>query len=1056
MVIVTSDNMQMNPFPGLRPFREEEEYLFFGRENQVDAMVDKLSATRFLAVIGTSGSGKSSLVNCGLRPALHGGLMSRAGTAWRMVQFRPGSNPLVAMSSALAKDGVLFDHFQSESLTLTEIVETTLRMSKLGLIDIYEQAKLDKDVNLLIVVDQFEELFRYRQLDTDQKEKAYSIGEEVTAFVNLLLEAKAQIQYPIYVVLTMRSDFLGDCTQLPGLAEAINAGQYLVPRMTRDERRAAISGPIGVGGAEITTVLLTRLVNDVGDNPDQLSILQHALNRTWARWQKDGGSGPLDLPHYQGIGTMAHALDQHAEKVYSELSTPRQRQICEKLFKALTDKATDPRGIRRPTKIGTLCALTGGTVAEVSEVIEVFRKPSRSFLMPPAEEKLEAEKVIDISHESLMRVWQRLNCWADEEARSARTYRRLSETAVLYADDKADLLQGMELQLALNWRQEQKPTEVWANLYQGNFKASMNFLRESKAQRDEQESAIIRSRRIKFTYLIMLLLVVLLTILNSWKQQLNELDQAKSIANWNQRDQDQAKKNLLAIYEIYNQGNYELANRLEELKRSIPPDMQHYSPIVFGLPEFPNRLDKADCLLFSVYKSLSADNSQKDQEQIDQKVHGPQEKDNKSNQIHCEKLSAQTALKQLNTKYPRTNQTQLAKLAIEPHAKEALQNVFKLYEKYKNHSKPLFYIPSVRSYVDGIANEDIRKFENLEKKLQDYDTDHYGIIKELVKKPFPIIMDKELQLANVYGYFINDSKFESLYEKYEQSKNLKLLRNDDNPIYRNLANSAANDIEKEWSNKMFPLIAALIIALLSVIVMVSPIIYIWKRWGEKRKWPAKVVEIETRPNPFPRKAAGAIDSVSSIVIGVFISCRRIAAGIIDFALSIVIGVFIAYFTVAVMSIAESLGNSEQDDSIILGVVLGLIGMHAYLLFRDAIPYRFYRSIGKIIFGLLPVTFDGRPVTMKVSAKRNFSLLFVCYLSIMFGFIGFITLLADDLIWMLLFLLILFILMIRFFFAYASFPRRTLWDRMSDTMVINVNDYQPIDGGDWGVYAAEVS
>ncbi len=97
-----------NAFPGLRPFREDEEYLFFGRESQVDAMVDKLAATHFLAVVGTSGSGKSSLVNCGLRPALHGGLMARAGTAWRMAQFRPGSDPLGAMAHALAEDGVLF------------------------------------------------------------------------------------------------------------------------------------------------------------------------------------------------------------------------------------------------------------------------------------------------------------------------------------------------------------------------------------------------------------------------------------------------------------------------------------------------------------------------------------------------------------------------------------------------------------------------------------------------------------------------------------------------------------------------------------------------------------------------------------------------------------------------------------------------------------------------------------------------------------------------------------------------------------------------------------
>src|SRR5436190_14989989 len=181
-----------NPFPGLRPFREDEEYLFFGRENQVDAMVDKLAATRFLAVVGTSGSGKSSLVNCGLRPALHGGLMASAGTAWRIAQFRPGSDSMQAMARALAEDGVLFRDYQAGGLTLAEIVDTTFRMSKLGLIDIYEQAQLAEDVNLLVVVDQFEELFRYRQAGPGQRQTVMSVSEDAIAFVNLLLEVKEQ------------------------------------------------------------------------------------------------------------------------------------------------------------------------------------------------------------------------------------------------------------------------------------------------------------------------------------------------------------------------------------------------------------------------------------------------------------------------------------------------------------------------------------------------------------------------------------------------------------------------------------------------------------------------------------------------------------------------------------------------------------------------------------------------------------------------------------------------------------------------------------------------
>jgi hypothetical protein len=303
--------VQNNPFPGLRPFREDEEHLFFGRETQVDTTIDTLARTHFLAVVGTSGSGKSSLVNCGLRPALHRGLMARAGTVWRMTQFRPGHDPVRALARSLACDDAFYrgSDFGGD-LTPADVIHARLGMSKLGLIELYKQARLDENENLLIVADQFEELFRYRDRDGFKFDRPDGATTDATAFVKLLLEVREQTQYAIYVVLTMRSDFLGDCVQFPGLPEAINAGQYLVPRLTRDERRAAISGPIRVGGADISPVLLTRLVNDVGDNPDQLSILQHALSRTWARWQDEGGEGPLELVHYEAIGTMAHALDQ--------------------------------------------------------------------------------------------------------------------------------------------------------------------------------------------------------------------------------------------------------------------------------------------------------------------------------------------------------------------------------------------------------------------------------------------------------------------------------------------------------------------------------------------------------------------------------------------------------------------------------------------------------------------------------------------------------------------------------------------------------------------------
>ena len=487
--------MTANPFPGLRPFREGEEALFFGREAQVDAMIDKLAATHFLAVVGTSGSGKSSLVNCGLVPALHRGLMASAGSQWRVASLRPGNRPLRALAQALARPGLLVPAQADDTsgFTPAELMEATLRMSKLGLVDAYEQAHLDAQQNLLVVVDQFEELFRYQALAasavsaTTAGAAALPNGnEDATAFVNLLVEVAARPDLPVYVVLTMRSDFLGDCAQYFGLPEAINRGQYLVPRMTREERRAAITGPVGVSGAQIDPVLATRLVNDVGDDPDQLSILQHALNRTWSRWQSEGGAGPLALSHYEAVGTMARALDEHAEEAWAALTGPAQQALCAALFKAITDKGTDARGTRRPTRMDTLVAITGASADEIGAVVEIFREPARSFLMPPAGAALAPDTPVDIAHESLMRVWRRLRTWVDEEAQSAQTYRRLAETAELHAAGRAGLLRPPDLPAALGWREREKPGAAWAQRYRPGFAAAMDFLQRSQQAYDDE------------------------------------------------------------------------------------------------------------------------------------------------------------------------------------------------------------------------------------------------------------------------------------------------------------------------------------------------------------------------------------------------------------------------------------------------------------------------------------------------------------------------------------------------------------------------------------------
>jgi hypothetical protein len=464
-----------NPFPGIRPFEMDETNLFFGRDGQSDELLKRMQRSRLLAVVGTSGSGKSSLIRAGLLPALYGGLMGDAGSSWRIAIQRPGGDPIGNLALALA-DPLVFGS-ESDAEIQTALIETTLRRSSIGLIDVARQARMSAHENLLVVVDQFEELFRFKRAQS---------GDDATAFVKLLLEASAQREIPIYIIITMRSDFLGDCSQFTGLPEAINDGQYLIPRMSRDERKAAIVGPIAVGEGEISRPLVSRLLNDVGDNPDQLPILQHALMRTWEYWAGHRRNGkPIDLEDYTAIGTMADALSLHADEAFDELPGDRSRLIAEKLFKRLTEKGTDNREIRRPTPLAELAAVCEATEAEVGAVIDVFRGQGRSFLMPPIGTKLTSETVVDISHESLIRNWQRLQQWVNEEAQSSRTYRRLAEAAALHREGREGLLQDPGLQIALDWFEKNNPNAAWAQRYHAEFDEAKKYLEESCEARED-------------------------------------------------------------------------------------------------------------------------------------------------------------------------------------------------------------------------------------------------------------------------------------------------------------------------------------------------------------------------------------------------------------------------------------------------------------------------------------------------------------------------------------------------------------------------------------------
>lgn len=473
----------VNPFPGLRPFKIEESHLFFGREGQSDEVLLKLSKSRFVGVIGPSGSGKSSFIYCGVLPILYGGFLTDASPNWEVVVTRPGAGPIDNLAESLLKTVKDYNAADVEDKKIKRtIVSTLLRSSSLGLVEAIQQSRRKEDINYLILVDQFEELFRFKD-STDPN----SVNESL-AFINLLMEAVNYEDAPIYVAITMRSDFIGECAQFPELTRKINDSHYLIPQMTRDQKRRAIEGPVAVGNAKITPRLTQQLLNDLGDNPDQLPILQHALMRTWSYWAKyrDYEGEPVDLKHYEAIGTMSEALSMHANEAYDELDEEQQR-ICEILFKAITEKRGENFGIRRPTRLNEIASIADVSEADVVAVIEKFREPGRSLLTPAFGIELGSKSMIDISHESLMRIWVRLKNWVDDESEAVQMYLRLAEAAGQYQVGKAGLWRPPDLQLALNWQAKHKPTLVWGQRYHPAFERTMIFLEYSKKEFDTEQ-----------------------------------------------------------------------------------------------------------------------------------------------------------------------------------------------------------------------------------------------------------------------------------------------------------------------------------------------------------------------------------------------------------------------------------------------------------------------------------------------------------------------------------------------------------------------------------------
>jgi WD40 repeat protein len=480
---------EFNPFPGLRPFAPDDNDLFFGREVESEEVIGKLLKNRYVAVLGSSGNGKSSLINCGVLPKLRD-VKTGESTLMKIIYLRPGNNPIENLSVALS-DCIpnSIQDISDRNKILSDIHQNSDNLAS-----VFCDYMIKTDDKVLLVIDQFEELFRYGSTAKPGLSPTPS-----SKFVDFIVDTINKPVLNVYIIVAMRSEYIGECSHYQGFTKIINNSNYLVPNMGTENYREVIEGPVNYSGASIDPLLVEELLNEVGDREDQLPVLQHALMRTWNHWQKlDEPDRPISLTDYEAIGTMRKAISVHADEAFEELNQ-RGKEICEIMFKAITRKGADNKGVRHPSDIETIRTIAGCTTEELIDEVEKFRSPARAFILPAQDENLNESSVIDLFNESFIRLWDRLKDWVNTEASSMQIYQGLSEAAALYQQGKAGLYRPPNLNLAINWHDKNKPTLAWAVQYNPAFERAMVYLRTSeKAYFEEEQNKIkLQKRKVK-------------------------------------------------------------------------------------------------------------------------------------------------------------------------------------------------------------------------------------------------------------------------------------------------------------------------------------------------------------------------------------------------------------------------------------------------------------------------------------------------------------------------------------------------------------------------------
>jgi WD40 repeat protein len=453
-VISVASQEMVNPYKGLRPFEEADAADFFGREALTEQLLACLTpslegggrgrrepsaAGKFLAVVGPSGSGKSSVVKAGLLPALRAGALPDS-ERWFVVEMLPGAHPLDELEIGLLRVAVRQPPSLMEHLVRDE--RGLLRAARLILPENADHGRGE----LLLVIDQFEEVFT-RAVNAEEREH----------LLQNLYAAVTEPRSPVRVVITLRADFYDRPLMHPDVGRLMREHTEVVLPLSAEELADAIRKPAEQAGAELEAGLVTAMVADVAEQPGALPMLQYALTELFERREER----TLTRQAYAEIGGVSGALARRAEEVYAGLGETAQataRQIFLRLV-TLGEGVEDTRRrvLRAELESITVDATRNTDTSHSSTIAEVLAVYGQSRLLTFDRDPTTRAPTVEVAHEALLREWGRLRGWLDESRADVRMQRLLASAAGEWLEagrDASFLLRGARLDQFEGWARE--------------------------------------------------------------------------------------------------------------------------------------------------------------------------------------------------------------------------------------------------------------------------------------------------------------------------------------------------------------------------------------------------------------------------------------------------------------------------------------------------------------------------------------------------------------------------------------------------------------------------